>query len=189
VIGAVRGIAYAPIDRFTFVMNFRAMALLILTAALMMHSTFLQRHRDAYDWLGDALLVIRIGVILVVFILLTGETRDFFQKDIEILSRQSGLSASHGSLYHFLNLQQMSLSGMWLLYSAVLMGLGLWGKYRELRLAAITVFGLSILKIFIYDLSFLETLYRIFSFMALGVILLAVSYAYQKYRDVILGKA
>jgi uncharacterized membrane protein len=52
---------------------------------------------------------------------------------------------------------------------------------------SIVLFGFTILKIFIYDLSFLETLYRIFSFIGLGVILLAVSYLYQKYKDVILG--
>ena len=50
-------------------------------------------------------------------------------------------------------------------------------------------FDLCVLKVFMYDPSFLDTLYRIFSFLALGLILLAVSYAYQKYKDVILGKA
>jgi uncharacterized membrane protein len=52
---------------------------------------------------------------------------------------------------------------------------------------AFALFGVSILKIFIYDLSFLDTLYRIFSFLGLGVILLAVSYLYQRYRGIILG--
>ena len=52
---------------------------------------------------------------------------------------------------------------------------------------AFALFGFSILKIFIYDLSFLDTLYRIFSFLGLGVILLAVSYLYQRYRAIILG--
>ena len=49
------------------------------------------------------------------------------------------------------------------------------------------LFGFTILKIFIYDLSFLDTLYRIFSFVALGLILLTVSYLYQRYRAIILG--
>jgi uncharacterized membrane protein len=57
-----------------------------------------------------------------------------------------------------------------------------------MRFAAIGIFGITILKIFVYDLSFLETLYRIFSFIALGVILLAVSYAYQKYKNIIVAK-
>jgi uncharacterized membrane protein len=121
-----------------------------------------------------------------VFVLLTGETRDFFQKDIAAASPQSSGSAL--ILGRLNNLQQMSLSGVWLLYSAVMMAAGLWRKNRGVRVGAIVLFGISILKIFIYDLSSLETLYRIFSFLALGVILIAVSFAYQKYKDIIVGK-
>jgi uncharacterized membrane protein len=67
------------------------------------------------------------------------------------------------------------------------MAFGIWRRSRILRHMAIILFGVTILKIFTYDLSFLDTLYRIFSFVALGLILLAVSYLYQRYRDVILG--
>ena len=66
------------------------------------------------------------------------------------------------------------------------MAFGLWKRVRVVRVEAIVVFGFAILKIFIYDLSFLGTLYRIFSFLGLGLILLAVSYLYQKYKTVIL---
>ena len=67
------------------------------------------------------------------------------------------------------------------------MAAGLWRKLRALRVAAFVLFGITILKIFLYDLSFLDSLYRIFSFIALGLVLLAVSFAYQRYRDVIFG--
>ena len=67
------------------------------------------------------------------------------------------------------------------------MALGIWRALRGMRLISIFVFGFTILKIFTFDLSFLETLYRIYSFIGLGLILLAVSYAYQKYKSVILG--
>jgi uncharacterized membrane protein len=58
---------------------------------------------------------------------------------------------------------------------------------RTLRMIAMVLFGIAILKIFFYDLSFLETIYRIVSFIGLGIILLTVSYLYQRYRGVILG--
>jgi len=79
-------------------------------------------------------------------------------------------------------MKQLSLSGVWLLSSILIMLAGLWRRVRNLRLVATALFGFTILKIFIYDLSFLQTLYRIFSFMGLGVILLGVSYLYQKTR-------
>jgi uncharacterized membrane protein len=80
----------------------------------------------------------------------------------------------------------MFLSTSWLLYSIGLMGVGIVRRVRTLRVIAIVLFGVAILKIFFYDLSFLETLYRIVSFLGLGLILLTVSYLYQRYRSVIL---
>ena len=82
-------------------------------------------------------------------------------------------------------MQQLALSGVWLFYSGLLMVVGLWRRVQGLRIIAIALFGITILKIFIYDLSFLERLYRIFSFIGLGVILLLVSYLYQRYKAVI----
>jgi uncharacterized membrane protein len=64
---------------------------------------------------------------------------------------------------------------------------GIWKRIRPLRIAAIGVFGFTILKIFIYDLSFLSRLYRIGSFVILGIVLLGVSYAYQRFKNVIFG--
>ena len=63
--------------------------------------------------------------------------------------------------------------------------IGLWKRSQTLRFSAIFIFGISVLKIFIYDLSFLDTLYRIISFFILGVILLVVSYLYNRYKQVI----
>lgn len=84
------------------------------------------------------------------------------------------------------NIKQLMLSGAWLAFSISLMAYGIIGRERTLRVLAIVLFGIAILKIFVYDLSFLETLYRIFSFIGLGLILLVVSYLYQRYKDVIL---
>jgi len=67
------------------------------------------------------------------------------------------------------------------------MALGIRNRSRLLRVEAIVLFGAAILKIFIYDLSFLQTLYRIFSFAGLGVVLLGVSWLYQRYRGEILA--
>lgn len=57
------------------------------------------------------------------------------------------------------------------------------------RITGIVLLGFTILKVFLYDLSFLQDLYRIFSFVGLGVILLVASYAYQRFGQVIFGTA
>jgi uncharacterized membrane protein len=114
--------------------------------------------------------------------LCTGEVNDYFRKLLEE-ARISGTS----DITRLTNIVQLALSSTWLLYSIVIMFIGILRRYRPLRLLSILVFGLTILKIFFHDLSFLETLYRIFSFIGLGIILLAASYLYQRNKDVILG--
>jgi uncharacterized membrane protein len=54
---------------------------------------------------------------------------------------------------------------------------------RIFRLSGLTLFLVCILKLFLYDLRQLETGYRILSFIALGVILMGVSWIYTRFRD------
>ena len=56
-------------------------------------------------------------------------------------------------------------------------------RERTLRLAGLVLFFICILKLFAYDLRELETLYRIVSFIVLGMILVGVSWIYTRFRD------
>lgn len=56
-------------------------------------------------------------------------------------------------------------------------------RERILRLEGLTMLLVCILKLFLYDLRNLETIYRILSFVALGVILLGVSSLYTRFRE------
>ncbi|MBM2841510.1 MAG: putative rane protein [Bacteroidetes bacterium] len=155
--------------------------MLLVVAGTILHLRWLRGKNPLGTWNAD--VVSSIGVVIVVLLLdlVTGETKDYFEKSL------FGMDSSDVEYSRLRNLQQLSLSGAWLLYSIILMIVGIWRRQRGIRIVSIVLFGFTILKIFIYDLSFLETLYRIFSFIGLGVILLAVSYLYQKYKDVILG--
>jgi uncharacterized membrane protein len=119
------------------------------------------------------LLPAQVLLILILLELLSVETWDGFQQ----------VSAGQAADTY---LQQLALSLAWLSYSIGLLAFGIWRRIPVARLMAIGLFGLTILKIFIYDLAFLPTLYRIFSFMGLGIILLSVSYLYQRYKHLIL---
>lgn len=54
---------------------------------------------------------------------------------------------------------------------------------RLLRLSGLALLLACILKLFLYDLRNLDTLYRILSFIGLGVILLSVSWLYTRFRE------
>ena len=61
--------------------------------------------------------------------------------------------------------------------------IGIARRSKLLRVMALLLLGLTIFKVFLFDLSSLEKLYRIISFIVLGAILLAVSFLYQRYRQ------
>lgn len=79
--------------------------------------------------------------------------------------------------------QQLSLSIVWAIYGGAMLTIGIARRSKLLRVMALLLLGLTILKVFLLDLSSLEKLYRIISFIVLGAILLAVSFLYQRYRQ------
>ena len=54
---------------------------------------------------------------------------------------------------------------------------------RVLRISGLALLLFCILKLFVYDLSYLDTLPRIFSFIVLGLILVGVSWIYTRFRE------
>ena len=76
--------------------------------------------------------------------------------------------------------KQLSLSVIWALYGAGLLLAGSIWRVKLLRMMALVLLSLTTLKVFFWDLSSLDRVYRIVSFIVLGAILLAVSYLYQK---------
>jgi uncharacterized membrane protein len=77
---------------------------------------------------------------------------------------------------------QVGLSILWTLYAAVALGWGFLRSRPRVRYAALALLGLTVLKVFYVDLSAVRTAYRILSFLVLGIVLLGVSFLYQKTR-------
>jgi uncharacterized membrane protein len=67
-----------------------------------------------------------------------------------------------------------------MLFGAALLGIGFWKKSAFLRWQALAILTLSIAKVFLVDTRQLSQGYRILSFLGLGILLLAVSFAYQR---------
>jgi uncharacterized membrane protein len=77
---------------------------------------------------------------------------------------------------------QVALSTFWGIVALVAIVVGLVGDVRELRYGGLALLGLSVAKVFAYDLSELDSLYRVLSFIAVGIVLLVGAYAYQRVR-------
>ncbi len=78
--------------------------------------------------------------------------------------------------------RDLSISGFWMAYAAGLLIVGFWLKRPPVRWAGLGMALLAAGKVFLYDLSQLSQLYRIVSFVALAIVLLALSFRYQKLR-------
>ena len=106
--------------------------------------------------------------------------------ELAVRAANAGLSLENAALQAqaqgLASLEQVAISAVWVVASLVLMGLGLGLKVRDLRILAIALFDLTIVKAFFYDLSGLQELYRIVAFMGLGTVLLVVSYVYQRFE-------
>ncbi len=79
------------------------------------------------------------------------------------------------------NLQRsLAISAFLMLYGAALLTAGFLKRNAFTRWQALVLLLFTILKVFLYDMSSLAQGYRVVSFLALGALLMAVSFAYQK---------
>jgi uncharacterized membrane protein len=76
--------------------------------------------------------------------------------------------------------RDFSFSAIWIVYGAALMIIGFWKRSAFIRWQAMVLLAVTIGKVFLYDSRELQQIYRILSFIALGVMLMAVSYAYHR---------
>lgn len=77
---------------------------------------------------------------------------------------------------------QVLLSAFWALTGLAGIVVGLLRRVRLLRLGGLALLLLAAAKVFAYDLSELESIYRALSFIALGLLLLGGAFAYQRIR-------
>jgi len=76
--------------------------------------------------------------------------------------------------------RDFAYSALWMAYGAMLMVVGFFRRSAFVRWQALLLIAVTIVKVFIYDVSRLDRGYRIVSFIVLGVLLLAISFAYQR---------
>jgi len=76
--------------------------------------------------------------------------------------------------------QQMGLSMLWTVYAVALIVVGVRLASPGLRRQGLALFGLAVVKVFLFDLSSLARIYRILTFFALGLVALIVSFLYQR---------
>lgn len=90
-------------------------------------------------------------------------------------------------IMHSTQSYKLALSILWGVYSLFLIGLGIWKRKKHLRIGAIVLFAITLIKLFFYDLSHLDTISKTIVFVTLGILLLIISFLYNKYKYVIIA--
>jgi uncharacterized membrane protein len=125
--------------------------------------------------------------------------QDFMQKKIDMafdfLLSVSVLWIACSEFIHWMDIARSTQSyklGLSILcgtYSLSLIVLGIWKKKKHLRIEAFALFGITLIKLFFYDLSHLDTIAKTIVFVSLGVLLLITSFLYNKYKHLISDEA
>jgi len=123
--------------------------------------------------------ILAVLVHLVVLGCFTLEAQDFWEVRAERWFPGAEMDAWYA--------RQATLSVGYALYAFALLAVGIVRRRALLRWLALGILVGTIAKVFVYDLSKVEAIWRILSFLGLGLLLLAGSLLYHKYRRVLFG--
>ncbi len=117
-----------------------------------------------------------IALNLLALWALTLEANDYFNRQISF----SYGKHSYTLVDEWQIAKDFTFSAIWIVYGALLMGVGFWKRSAFIRWQALVLMAVTIGKVFLYDSRELSQVYRILSFIALGVVLMGISYAYHR---------
>ncbi|HXM97233.1 MAG TPA: DUF2339 domain-containing protein [Candidatus Dormibacteraeota bacterium] len=171
-LGITRLLFFDPLLAETLIFNSRfatyAVAIAILAAIAYYGPQY------APDQGGLSFKAAAVGANLLALIALTWEASDFF-------NRQLSPNGYGSVLYHEISVARgFTYSAIWLIYGAGLMAFGFWERSALARWQALLLIALTTVKVFALDVSQLGGSYRIISFIALGSVLLGISFVYQR---------
>jgi uncharacterized membrane protein len=184
VIALVLGIA-----RLLFVDNFYSTVLIfnarmaahgVAIAVLAMIAWYGSRRDDEQAKRVAAIAV--VGLNILALVAFSREITDYYSRQLAATYSQPGRwnPADWTTTRNIEIARDFTYSAVWMAYGAVLMIVGFWKRSAFVRWQALILIAVTIVKVFVYDVSQLDRGYRIVSFIVLGALLLAISFAYQR---------
>ncbi|PQJ32690.1 hypothetical protein BST92_12465 [Nonlabens arenilitoris] len=78
---------------------------------------------------------------------------------------------------------KLGLSILWGVYSFLLIGFGILRNKPYLRIGGMALFAITLIKLFFYDIAHLNTISKTIVFVSLGILLLIISFLYNKNKN------
>ena len=146
--------------------NQRAVATLFVIALAYVLAWRFNRSDESHA--GQVRAALHVGASALTLTWITGEIQSYW----DVRSDQA-----NAYLY-----EHMMLSLAWGIYGALLIALGMLRAYAPVRYIGMTVLAVTVIKVFFYDLWELGGIYRVIGFLGFGILLVLVSYLYQRGR-------
>jgi uncharacterized membrane protein len=170
------------IDNFhvtTPIFNTRMATYAVAIAVLGAVAAYGSRRKDEIGRVAATVCVVALN--LLALIALSREVDDYYRQEMANLSGQRHWNPADWSISQRLKItRDFTYSALWMAYGALLMVVGFWRRSAFVRWQALALIAFTIGKVFLYDVSELDRGYRILSFIVLGVLLLAISFVYQR---------
>lgn len=160
-----------PLQATDFLFNARLATAVVVAASAAFAVRSAGRHKDdLFDQEAVLIAVLAVAANVLVLWALTLEIDLFFH------IAPGGPDVSDDVLLA----RSLTISLLWTLYATGLVAAGVRFGTAALRWQGLALFGATTLKVFFSDLGYLSGFYRIVSSIALGVVLLIVSFLYQR---------
>ncbi|WP_445717735.1 DUF2339 domain-containing protein [Flavobacterium sp.] len=78
---------------------------------------------------------------------------------------------------------------LWGILSFALLIFGIKKQWKQLRIIALSLLGLTIVKLFVYDINNVSETGKIIAFILLGVLILIISFVYQKIKKLVVDES
>lgn len=78
---------------------------------------------------------------------------------------------------------------LWGVLSFILLILGIKQQWKQLRIIALSLLGLTVLKLFVYDINNVSETGKIVAFILLGILILIISFVYQKIKKLVVDES
>jgi uncharacterized membrane protein len=169
------------IDNFTVtspIFNSRMATYAVAVAVLGAVAWYGSRRNDEKGRSAAAVSVVALN--LLALIALSREVGDYYAQEISFRPRGRWDPTAGTEWQHVKIARDFTYSALWMAYGAMLMVVGFWRRSAFVRWQALALIAFTIGKVFLYDVSELDRGYRIVSFIVLGVLLLAISFVYQR---------
>ncbi|MGO9084468.1 MAG: DUF2339 domain-containing protein [Candidatus Sulfotelmatobacter sp.] len=185
VLGVVRLLLIDNFQTTQLLFNMRMATHAVAVVVLGAVAWYASKREDDSGRTVAAVALVALNVLAL--IALSREVADYYARQMAAYRPVRPITGSPARYhYYYYDLHRIDIerdftySALWMAYGAMLMVVGFLRRSAFVRWQALLLIAATIVKVFVYDVSQLDRGYRIVSFIVLGVLLLAISFVYQR---------